>query len=82
MDFGGGIFSFLQIAIKSKAYNTPVIGNSGDGFNIVKFFLSITAMIFDIIFLIQHFVLYKKDAQKPQMGIEINQTDTTQGEDE
>ena len=32
---------------------------SGGGFNIVKFMLSILAMGFDIIFLFQHYVLYR-----------------------
>ena len=32
---------------------------SGDGFNIVKFFLGVFAWFFDIIFLFQHFVLYR-----------------------
>jgi uncharacterized membrane protein len=37
----------------------PIIGGSDTGFNIVKFLLSVIAMIFDLIFMFQHFVLYR-----------------------
>ena len=32
---------------------------SGGGFNIVKFMLSVIAIFFDLIFLTQHYVLYR-----------------------
>lgn len=31
---------------------------TGDGFNIVKFFLGVNSIFFDLIFMFQHFVLY------------------------
>ena len=37
----------------------PIIGGSDTGFNIVKFLLSVIAMIFDLIFMFQHYVLYR-----------------------
>lgn len=40
---------------------------NGDGFNVVKFMLSIMSMGFDIIFLIQHYVLYKDKWQKDRV---------------
>ena len=36
-----------------------MIGDSDAGFNIVKFLLSVIAMIFDLIFMFQHYVLYR-----------------------
>jgi len=32
---------------------------NGGGFNIVKFLLSVIAMFFDLIFMFQHYVLYR-----------------------
>ena len=49
MDFNGGFFSMLQIVLEH-----------GQNLNIVKFILSIIAMGFDIIFIVQHYVLYPK----------------------
>ena len=64
LDFTGGLFSFLQMWIDAKALGNPVF--TGDSFNVVKFILSVMSIIFDTIFLIQHYVLYrhawKKDA--------------------
>ena len=37
----------------------PIIGGSDTGFNIVTFLLSVIAMIFDLIFMFQHYVLYR-----------------------
>ena len=60
LDFFGGAFSFSQLVVDSTARGKPLFGGGGDqGFNIVKFLLSIFAMMFDIIFLIQHYVLYR-----------------------
>jgi len=59
LDFGGGFFSFIQIIIKATAQGVPIIGGSDTGFNIVKFLLSVIAMIFDLIFMFQHYVLYR-----------------------
>ena len=53
LDFGGGLFSFLQIMFKVLKVN------SSYEFNIVKFMLSVIAMGFDVIFLFQHYVLYR-----------------------
>ena len=60
LDFCGGFFSFCQIIVDSVARGKPLFGGDGDaGFNIVKFLLSVIAMFFDIIFLFQHYVLYR-----------------------
>lgn len=59
LDFTGGFFSFIQIVIDSVRKGSFDPFSGGDGFNVVKFFLSIIAMFFDLIFLFQHFVLYR-----------------------
>ena len=59
MDFSGGALSFAQILVDSQARGKPVFGTgSATGFDIIKFMLSVISMIFDAIFLWQHFVLY------------------------
>jgi cystinosin len=59
MDFSGGALSFAQILVDSVARGKPVFGTgSATGFDIIKFMLSVISMIFDGIFLWQHFVLY------------------------
>jgi len=60
LDFGGGAFSFGQQIIDSVARGKPLFGDSSDsGFNVVKFLLSVLAMFFDLIFMFQHYVLYR-----------------------
>jgi len=66
LDFGGGFFSFTQIIIKAVYLDTPVIGSSDSGFNIVKFLLSVIAMFFDLIFMFQHYVLYRDKWQNKE----------------
>ena len=56
LDLTGGLLSFAQIFLNAAALNEPVIG--AGAFNLVKFVLSIMSIIFDTIFLIQHYVLY------------------------
>ncbi|CAD5222229.1 unnamed protein product [Bursaphelenchus xylophilus] len=55
LDFTGGSFSILQMVIVS--WNTddwsPFTGN------VVKFLLGLVSMVFDIIFFVQHFCLYR-----------------------
>ena len=57
LDFIGGSFSLLQTIFDAVGRGKNPF--SGGGFNIVKFMLSILAMSFDIIFLFQHYVLYR-----------------------
>lgn len=57
LDFTGGVFSLLQTLIDTLGRGKSLFG--GESFNIVKFMLSIMSIVFDIIFMIQHFVLYK-----------------------
>lgn len=62
LDFTGGSLSMVQIVIDSGVSGKSMFG--GDAFNIVKFMLSLMSICFDIIFLVQHYVLYKDKWQK------------------
>ena len=67
LDFLGGAFSFAQLVIETVGKGKPLFGTeSGTGFNIVKFLLSIIAMIFDLIFMFQHYVLYRDKWANPK----------------
>ena len=57
LDFIGGSFSILQDVIKAVGHGTSPF--SGGGFNIVKWMLGVMSIVFDIIFMIQHYVLYR-----------------------
>mmetsp|Transcript_19019 Transcript_19019/g.21325 ORF Transcript_19019/g.21325 Transcript_19019/m.21325 type:complete len:276 (-) Transcript_19019:118-945(-) len=64
LDFTGGSLSILQ-QVLDMVYNGKKDGDwsffgHGDGFNIVKFMLGVMSVFFDIIFMIQHFILYPK----------------------
>ena len=63
LDLTGGVLSFVQIWINAVALGQPVF--SGDAFNVVKFCLSIMSILFDSIFLFQHYVLYRKSWNTP-----------------
>lgn len=53
MDFSGGFFSFIQLILSRYA-------DEKDPINIVKILLGVFAMSFDILFMVQHFILYRK----------------------
>lgn len=75
LDLTGGTFSLLQQIIDSVARGKPFFGD--DSFNIVKFMLSIMSIAFDIIFLIQHFIMYphpKKNKQEKEYKEMLDQT--------
>lgn len=60
LDFTGGAFSFAQQGIDNWNQSKKFVDfGASDGFNIVKFLLSVIAMIFDLIFMFQHYVLYR-----------------------
>ena len=65
MDFSGGVLSFAQIIVDSQARGKPIFGSgSSTGFDIIKFLLSIISIIFDLIFLYQHYILYNPSKRK------------------
>lgn len=57
LDFVGGSFSILQDVIKAIGHGKSPF--AGGGFNIVKWMLGIMSVIFDLIFMFQHYVLYR-----------------------
>jgi len=57
LDFTGGVFSLLQNLIDTLARGQSLF--NGDSFNVVKFMLSIMSIVFDLIFMFQHFFLYR-----------------------
>jgi len=52
LDFTGGLFSVLQTLVNLANNDSPKI-------NPIKFTLGNVSMAFDILFMIQHFMLYK-----------------------
>ncbi|CAF1013012.1 unnamed protein product [Rotaria sordida] len=75
LDFLGGIFSLIQIFLLAINYNDwlSIIGS------IAKFSLAIVSIGFDIIFIVQHYILYKNSQQQQTDGYEIldNNEETT-----
>ena len=59
LDFTGGTFSMIQMYVDAAGRGKSLIGSKEDGFNIVKFVLSLMSIGFDLIFMFQHYVLYK-----------------------
>lgn len=57
LDFTGGSFSLLQMFLLAYNYDDwiSIFGN------FTKFGLGLVSMLFDIVFIIQHYVLYKSD---------------------
>ena len=55
LDFTGGALSTLQLILDSENQHDWA-GISGD---LVKFGLGVTSMVFDVLFLVQHYVLYR-----------------------
>lgn len=61
LDFTGGLFSFGQNFVDS--YRTPVVtlsnGETSSALNTAKYALSFITMLFDIIFITQHYIFYR-----------------------
>jgi len=66
LDFTGGSFSLLQELIDSYTLGKDPF--KGDGFNIVKFMLSIMSIFFDTVFMIQRYVLYPGASKKAEIA--------------
>lgn len=52
LDFTGGVFSFLQFFLE-------LINNPDLEINVVKLVLAVFSVFIDVVFLIQHFCLYR-----------------------
>lgn len=74
LDLTGGTFSLLQQIIDTVARGQQFFGE--DSFNIVKFMLSIMSIVFDVIFLFQHYYFF------PQKKRNSNVSDKTQNLDD
>lgn len=60
LDFTGGTFSFGQNIVDVIRHKSVIIhDDQSNSLNIAKFALSIVSIVFDIIFCIQHFILYR-----------------------
>jgi cystinosin len=60
LDFTGGTFSFGQNIVDVLRHKSVIIhDDQSNSLNIAKFALSIVSIVFDIIFCIQHFILYR-----------------------
>lgn len=70
LDLTGGVFSLAQNIVDSiNGQDTITHLGQNNSLNIAKFALSVCSIGFDIIFLIQHFVLYKKKDVVNQMFV-------------
>lgn len=58
LDFTGGSLSILQIFLDGANTGSWNVFGGGGAFNVAKFCLGFLSMVFDIIFMIQHYVLY------------------------
>ena len=60
LDFTGGAFSFGQNIIDSFRDEFSITSDDqSKGLNIAKYALSIISMLFDIVFMVQHYILFK-----------------------
>jgi len=83
LDFTGGSFSFAQNIIDTIRGQSVIIDDPTQShtLNIAKYALSFVSIIFDIIFMIQHFCLYKENNKLRDSKTEhlINSIDVTKG---
>jgi len=60
LDFTGGVFSLAQMIVDAgNAGNWNLFTNHVFKFNITKFLLSVESIAFDLVFMTQHFILYR-----------------------
>lgn len=74
LDFTGGSLSILQIFIDGANSGDWNVFGGGGSFNIAKFCLGFTSIVFDIVFMYQHYVLYRH-APETKRNLEINLSD-------
>jgi len=68
LDLAGGSLSLLQETLNSVALSQPFF--EPGAFNAVKFILSVCSIVFDSIFLFQHYVLYRGNHIKKELPFE------------
>lgn len=66
LDYSGGLLSLLQLVVDASLQGdwSGLIGNP------VKFFLSQITMVFDVWFLVQHYVLYRRSMEEVEVEVE------------
>jgi cystinosin len=73
LDFIGGSLSILQIFVDGANTGDWNVFGQGGSFNIAKFCIGLTAMIFDIVFMLQHYVFYReKHAEGRNLELNLN----------
>jgi cystinosin len=72
LDFSGGMFSLLQLVIEAVGNDRPIIQDGA--FNLIKFLLSILSIGYNIIFFIQHYLLYPPHKREQQLLEESKST--------
>lgn len=78
LDLTGGSLSLTQEILNSVALDKPFF--EPGAFNAVKFMLSITSILFDSIFLFQHYVLYRGNRPKDEVkNIDEGETENEDG---
>ena len=71
LDFTGGSLSILQIFIDGANTGNWNVFGEGGSFNVAKFCLGFTSMFFDVIFMVQHYVLYR-EKRGDDRNLELN----------
>jgi cystinosin len=79
LDFSGGMFSLLQLVIEAIGNDRPIIQDGA--FNLIKFMLSILSIGYNIIFFIQHYVLYPPHKRENQLLEESKSTSIVDGDE-
>ena len=76
LDFTGGmgsilqqVFEFADLCGKNGSCDFFNPGGSSDAFNVVKFMLGVIAVFFDLIFITQHFILYRHNRHDPALEL-------------
>lgn len=67
LDLVGGVLSFIQIFIDWA--DSGATSQFSGGLNVAKFLLAIVCIIFDLIFLFQHYVLYNPKTREESPSI-------------
>lgn len=71
LDFTGGLLSLIQIFVDgANSGNWNVFGKGGT-FNIAKFCLGFTSMVFDLVFMMQHYFLYTENPIQEKLLIKV-----------
>ena len=71
LDLTGGLLSFVQIFIDWADSGTT--SQFSGGLNVAKFLLAIVCIVFDLIFLFQHYVLYPRPSKGLQEAILVSE---------